>query len=184
VHADLRPAPVSGEPVLLERMVGNLVDNAARYNRPGGHLKVSTVAEGARAVLRIANTGREIRPDEAQMLLEPFVHGGGGRFHTGVGLGLGLSIVLAVAYARHGRITLAPRSAAASTSASNSRRRRIGRPDYLASWADRRGRTPENGSIHDVAAPVTTPGRKTGLVLPDARGRLVRCLTLLARSRT
>jgi signal transduction histidine kinase len=36
VQPQLRPAPVSGEPVLLERMIGNLVDNAVRYNRAGG----------------------------------------------------------------------------------------------------------------------------------------------------
>ena len=36
VRSELRPAPVSGEPVVLERMIGNLVDNAVRYNRATG----------------------------------------------------------------------------------------------------------------------------------------------------
>lgn len=65
VHARLRPAPVAGEPVLLERLVGNLVDNALRYNHADGHLIVETRTAGARAVLRICNTGREIAPEEA-----------------------------------------------------------------------------------------------------------------------
>jgi signal transduction histidine kinase len=53
LQADLRPARVSGEPVLLERMAGNLLDDALRYNHTGGHVTVSSarpprVREGRR----------------------------------------------------------------------------------------------------------------------------------------
>ncbi|MBL7501445.1 ATP-binding protein [Frankia sp. CNm7] len=82
-----------------------LVDNAVRYNRPAGQLAVSTGTAGGRAVLRISNTGREIPPDEARTLLEPFVHGQGTRVRTD-GLGLGLSIVRAVALAHRGWIAV------------------------------------------------------------------------------
>jgi signal transduction histidine kinase len=109
VHKALRPAPVSGEPVLLERMIGNLVDNAVRYNRPGGQLTVSTGTAGGRAVLRISNSGKEIPPGEAEALLEPFVHAEGRRVRTDGGLGLGLSIVRAVALAHRGGISVAAR---------------------------------------------------------------------------
>ncbi|MCG5213369.1 sensor histidine kinase [Streptosporangium sp. KLBMP 9127] len=109
IRSGLRPAPVTGEPVLLERMIGNLVDNALRYNHAGGHLAVETGTAGGRAVLRICNTGLEIPPGEAQTFLEPFVHGQGARVRT-EGLGLGLSIVRAVALAHRGRIALAARS--------------------------------------------------------------------------
>lgn len=109
VRRELRPAPVTGEPVLLERMIGNLVDNAVRYNRAGGHLVVDTGTAGGRAVLRISNTGRQIPPDEAETLLEPFVHGEGTRVRTD-GLGLGLSIVRAVTLAHRGRIAVAART--------------------------------------------------------------------------
>ncbi len=108
VHTDLRPAPVRGESVLLERMIDNLVDNAIRYNRPDGHLAISTGTADGRAVLRISNSGKDIRPDEAQTLLEPFVHGQGARVRTD-GLGLGLSIVRAVALAHRGRIAVTAR---------------------------------------------------------------------------
>ncbi|SHN29913.1 sensor histidine kinase [Cryptosporangium aurantiacum] len=103
LRTDLQPAPVSGEPILLERMIGNLVDNAIRYNRPGGQLTVTTGTADGLAVLRVVNTGRCIPPDQAQTLLEPFVHGYGARVHTDR-LGLGLSIVQAVALAHRGRI--------------------------------------------------------------------------------
>jgi signal transduction histidine kinase len=109
VRRELRPASVTGEPVLLERMIGNLVDNAVRYNRAGGHLVVDTGTAGGRAVLRISNTGRQIPPDEAETLLEPFVHGEGTRVRTD-GLGLGLSIVRAVTLAHRGRIAVAART--------------------------------------------------------------------------
>ncbi|MEU7862332.1 HAMP domain-containing sensor histidine kinase [Nonomuraea sp. NPDC049141] len=108
VRSELRPAPVTGAPVLLERMIGNLVDNAVRYNRAGGHLVVDTGTAGGRAVLRISNTGRQIPPEEAETLLEPFVHGQGTRVRTD-GLGLGLSIVRAVTHAHRGRIAVTAR---------------------------------------------------------------------------
>ncbi|MBT2227764.1 cell wall metabolism sensor histidine kinase WalK [Nonomuraea sp. NEAU-A123] len=105
VQPRLRPAPVNGEPVLLERMIGNLVDNAIRYNQTGGHLTVDTDTAGGRAVLRISNTGRKIPPGEAQTLLEPFVHGQGIRSRTD-GLGLGLTIVRAITLAHRGHMVV------------------------------------------------------------------------------
>ncbi|MFF3671738.1 sensor histidine kinase [Microtetraspora malaysiensis] len=109
VLSELRPAPVRGEPVLLERMIGNLVDNAIRYNQAGGHLAVDTGTAGGRAILRISNTGRSIPPEEVQTLLEPFVHGQGTRVRTD-GLGLGLSIVRAVTLAHRGRLAVTTRT--------------------------------------------------------------------------
>ncbi|NUR70643.1 MAG: HAMP domain-containing histidine kinase [Hamadaea sp.] len=108
IRADLRPAPVLGVPVLLERMIGNLVDNAVRYNRPDGHLAISAGPADGRIVLRISNTGREIPPGEVQTLLEPFVHGQGARVRS-EGLGLGLSIVHAVTLAHRGRLAVIAR---------------------------------------------------------------------------
>ncbi|MFF7738265.1 hypothetical protein [Streptomyces sp. NPDC007984] len=42
VRTDFGAAPVTGDPLLLEQMIGNLVDNAVKYNRNGGVLKVRT----------------------------------------------------------------------------------------------------------------------------------------------
>lgn len=105
IHTDLRPAPVSGELVLLERMIENLVDNAIRYNRPDGQLALVTGTAGGQTVLRITNTGPTIPPEKAQTLLEPFVRGHETRVRTD-GSGLGLSIVRAVALAHQGQITV------------------------------------------------------------------------------
>ncbi|WP_064745123.1 sensor histidine kinase [Pseudonocardia acaciae] len=111
LRTDLRPAPVDGEPVLLERMIGNLVDNAVRYNHPGGHVTLSTEAAATHASLRIRNTGAAVPPGEAAALLEPFVRGEGARTHTRTdgGAGLGLSIVQAIVTAHRGEIEVIAR---------------------------------------------------------------------------
>ena len=111
VRATLRPAPVRGEPVLLERLCGNLVENAVRHNRSGGHVEVATGSTGGRAFLRIGNSGAPIAPETVTQLREPFVRGDGARIHTDRGLGLGLSIVDAIVVAHRGELILAARPA-------------------------------------------------------------------------
>jgi signal transduction histidine kinase len=111
VRADLRPAPVHGDPVLLERLCGNLVDNAVRHNHPGGQVEVATGGTGGRAFLRIGNSGVPIAPEAADRLREPFVRGDGTRIHSGRGTGLGLSIVDAIVAAHRGELTIAARPA-------------------------------------------------------------------------
>jgi signal transduction histidine kinase len=104
----LRPAPVVGEPVLLEMMVANLVDNALRHNDSDDELEVETGVEGGEAFLRISNGGQVIAPGESERMLEPFVRGENGRT-GGEGVGLGLAIVHAIVLAHQGRIRLDPR---------------------------------------------------------------------------
>jgi signal transduction histidine kinase len=109
VRTDLLPAPIIGVPVLIERMVGNLVDNAIAYNRPGGRIDITTGRENGQAVLRIGNSGAVVTPEQAQRLLEPFVRGDGARLHTDAGAGLGLSIVHAIVTAHDGDISTTAR---------------------------------------------------------------------------
>jgi signal transduction histidine kinase len=104
VHQDLRPAPVDGEPVLLAVLIGNLVDNAVRYNRPHGQVTVHTGSTDSAAVLRVANTGEAIPPDRAAALLEPFVRGSAEGLARPGGSGLGLSIARGIVLAHSGQI--------------------------------------------------------------------------------
>ena len=102
VVAGLRPAPVAGDPALLERMVANLVENAVRHNQPSGWLDVATGTSDGRVYVRVANGGRAIPADQVESLFEPFR-----RLHRRVasaacGAGLGLSIVRSVARAHGG----------------------------------------------------------------------------------
>ncbi|TDC24661.1 HAMP domain-containing histidine kinase, partial [Streptomyces sp. 8K308] len=104
-----RPAPVTGQPVLLERMAGNLIGNAVRHNHEGGRIEVATGTTGdGRSWLRVVNTGPVVDPAMASRLLEPFVRGDGTRLHGETGSGLGLSIVQAVVAAHHGTLRLTP----------------------------------------------------------------------------
>jgi len=103
----LEPAELSGDRVLIERLVGNLVDNAVRHSDSGGSIWVSTGVENGRARLRIANTGPILEPEVVPQLFEPFR-----RIHERVGtdgLGLGLAIVRAVAVAHGGTVDAAAR---------------------------------------------------------------------------
>ncbi|MFG1919058.1 sensor histidine kinase [Micromonospora sp. NPDC048898] len=106
LRTDLRPAPVSGEPVLLERMVGNLLENALRYNHAGGDVTVTSGIANGLAFLRVVNTGPLVTPEEERRLFEPFVRGTGNGTR---GAGLGLSIVRAVVTAHDGEISSAAR---------------------------------------------------------------------------
>jgi signal transduction histidine kinase len=107
VLTDFRPALVVGDPNLLERLAGNLVENAVRYNVRGGRLSIRTGTEGGRVYLTVANTGPEVPAAEVPGLFEPFRRGG--RERTGTrGAGLGLSIVGAVTHAHGGTVRAVP----------------------------------------------------------------------------
>ncbi len=104
LHAALDPAATSGNHALAERLVDNLVDNALRYNEPGGRIDVATTtSERGQAVLTVANSGHRIPSDDVARLSEPFQRLGADRTDRGDGVGLGLSIVAAIASA-HGAV--------------------------------------------------------------------------------
>ena len=103
------PAPVQGDPVLLERLAGNLVENAVRHNVDGGPVQASTgtTADG-RVWLAVANGGAELTAEQVEPLFEPFRRAGTARTATR-GAGLGLSIARALAAAHGGDVLAAPR---------------------------------------------------------------------------
>jgi signal transduction histidine kinase len=105
VTTDLRPAPVVGDPSLLERLAGNLIENAVRYNTGQGRLWVRTEADATLARLIVGNTGFEVDDGDVPRLFEAFRRGHRDRTGSGRGAGLGLSIVRAVAEAHGGTVT-------------------------------------------------------------------------------
>ena len=62
LQAALGPAPAAGSPRLAERLAANLVDNALRYNVPGGRVDISTGTRDGHAFLSLANTEPPCRP--------------------------------------------------------------------------------------------------------------------------
>jgi signal transduction histidine kinase len=104
VTTDLESAPVVGDPSLLDRLAGNLIENAIRYNHLLGKLWVRTTTSGGQVKLVVGNTGFEVEPADVPGLFEPFRRGGWER--TGSrGSGLGLSIVRAVCDAHGGTVS-------------------------------------------------------------------------------
>jgi signal transduction histidine kinase len=107
VVADLQPAWTQGEPALLERMIGNLIDNGIQHNEPNGLLEVWTSAGDGRVRMRVLNGGPRIDPVAVRTLTEPFRRLD--RDHAG--FGLGLSIVRSLIEAHGGELELrAPES--------------------------------------------------------------------------
>jgi len=102
VDTDLAAAPACGNRLLLERMVGNLVDNAVRHNIPGGWVSINTGTGEHRARFDIANSGPVIPEDLVPALFEPFRRV---EERTSVrdGTGLGLAIVRSIG-AAHGAV--------------------------------------------------------------------------------
>ena len=99
-----------GDPGLAERLVTNLVDNAIRYNVPGGRVEITTGTRAGHPMLAVTNTGPVIPPDQLGRLFRPFQRMDPARRAPG-GLGLGLAIVSAVAAAHGAELHAVTRSA-------------------------------------------------------------------------
>ena len=117
IRTHLRPAPVAGDPVLLERLAQNLLDNAIRYNLPEhGEISVTTGTLDGTAHLTVDNTGPPVPPYELPGLFEPFRRlptterlADATMTSASRGAGLGLSIVRSVAHAHGGDVHATPR---------------------------------------------------------------------------
>ena len=107
VRADVRAAALDGDPVLVRRLVSNLIQNAVRHNVPGGHIQAATGTSRGHAVVSVTSSGQVIPPAEIDRLFQPFQRLGGRRARND-GHGLGLSIVRAIAAAHGAAITAQP----------------------------------------------------------------------------
>jgi PAS domain S-box-containing protein len=87
------PVWVDGDPVRLTQIASNLVNNAALYTPPGGHIEVGVAAAHGFAHMRISDTGEGFAPGELPKLYEMFRRGPGS---SGLGIGLALSQRLAL----------------------------------------------------------------------------------------
>lgn len=84
---------VYSEKRMMEELVYNLCDNAIRYNREGGRVKVEAKTEGGRAVLRVEDTGIGIGKEHQERIFERFYRVDKSRSKSTGGTGLGLAIV-------------------------------------------------------------------------------------------
>jgi signal transduction histidine kinase len=104
IRASLDPAPATGDPVLIESMVANLLDNAIQHNIPDGSVDLTTGRARSASQLSVANSGPIVPTAEVERLFQPFQQLGRNRTGSGEGHGLGLAIVQAIAQAHHANI--------------------------------------------------------------------------------
>jgi signal transduction histidine kinase len=109
VDAALEPALAQGDRLLVERMIANLVENAARHNHARGWIGVHTGQRNGAAVFEIANTGPDVQAEQIPTLFEPFARAEQ-RLNSADGVGLGLSIAQAIASAHNATIIARPRA--------------------------------------------------------------------------
>ncbi len=96
------PVEVTGDPVLLRRLVRNLLDNAAKHGCPPVAIVVDR--DGEAATITVSDAGRSIAPDLRERIFEPFFRPKGSGEGTG-GWGLGLALVRQIAERHGGSVT-------------------------------------------------------------------------------
>ncbi|MEB2345738.1 MAG: PAS domain S-box protein [Deltaproteobacteria bacterium] len=98
------PLLCEGDPVRLEQVVGNLLDNAARYTNAGGHIELHLERCGDDAVLRVRDDGIGIAPEALPRIFELFVQAGQQPERAVGGLGIGLAVVRDLVALHRGRV--------------------------------------------------------------------------------
>jgi signal transduction histidine kinase len=94
----LDEAPVTGDRVLLERLVANLLDNAEGYNVAGGTVTISTATDDGASLVRVINTGPVVPPGQVDRMFLPFARLDDRTRHDGFGLGLTLVASIAAVH--------------------------------------------------------------------------------------
>jgi len=100
-------AEVTGSDPLLYRAVYNLVENAIKYNRPGGSVTVGVRTENDTAIVSVMDTGIGIDRGSWESVFEPFVRVDKSRSRAMGGVGLGLALVRDIAVQHGGSVRIA-----------------------------------------------------------------------------
>jgi PAS domain S-box-containing protein len=103
VNLDPLRVVLDADPTRIVQMVSNLLNNAAKYMRNGGVIRVDTELEGELAVVRVRDEGIGIAPEAMPRVFDPYVQVGVGPLHT-QGLGIGLALVKSIAEGHGGAV--------------------------------------------------------------------------------
>jgi CheY-like chemotaxis protein/two-component sensor histidine kinase len=93
VELPSQPIRITGDPTRLEQVVNNLLNNAAKYTEPGGHVELTVQHEGAEVVLRIHDNGIGIPPEMLSRIFDLFVQVERRVRRSQGGVGIGLTLV-------------------------------------------------------------------------------------------
>jgi CheY-like chemotaxis protein/anti-sigma regulatory factor (Ser/Thr protein kinase) len=100
-----KPAWLEGDPVRLEQVVANLLDNAVKYTPPGGAIRVTVEPAGETVVCRVEDEGVGIAPELLPQVFDLFAQGHQTIDRADGGLGLGLALVRRLVELHGGRVS-------------------------------------------------------------------------------
>ena len=103
-HVNEKPIFIMGNPDRVEQMLINLIENAIKYNKPGGSVTVQVFANAEEANVTISDTGIGIAEEHLPRMFERFYRVDKGRSRQMGGTGLGLAIVKHIVRSMHGEI--------------------------------------------------------------------------------
>jgi signal transduction histidine kinase len=92
---ETQSAATHGDPAALRLLVTNLVGNAIKYGREGGHVWLRTSSQVDQVMLEVCDDGPGIEASDLERLTQPFQRGLGLQGVTGTGLGLALALAVA-----------------------------------------------------------------------------------------
>ncbi len=106
---------VNSDPVMIERIVGNLISNAVRYTPPGGRILLAARSRGDHLQIEVRDNGPGIAPEHQTAIFTEFYQVGNAAREQNKGLGLGLSIVDRLSRALRIRIAINSQPGSGST---------------------------------------------------------------------
>jgi len=99
------PVPVSGDPVRLTQLFGNLLSNAARYTEPGGTVALTVEVTPPQVIVRVTDTGIGIPADLLPRVFDLFAQADPSTKRSQSGLGIGLALVKRMTELHAGTVT-------------------------------------------------------------------------------
>lgn len=109
ILGEIAPLQVVGEPLLVQRIIANLVFNSLKHGGSHAMIRIAVIEDQGKARITVSDTGAGIDPEEMPFIFERFYRGDSARTHgekwKGEGSGLGLAIVKSLAERMQGSIT-------------------------------------------------------------------------------